>query len=115
MENNNDNFIEFHIVEILENSTKEQRLEKEEFWIQQYIENNIKLYNNQLKPTKKSKSDQIKSKIYEVNLISPTGEIVYSITNFKKFCEDHNMSRRSLQCLLDKKCRSIKGCNSITK
>lgn len=50
----NDNFIEFHIVEIMKNSTKEERLIREEFWINVAKENNIDLYNNQLDPTKEA-------------------------------------------------------------
>jgi len=123
----NDNFIEFHILEVMDNSTKAERLVQEEFWIDLYLGNGYKLYNNRLKPTKESQVwshnpeetrkklseltnvGQFKHKTYKVNLVSPTGEIVRSITNFKKFCEDNGMSRRGLNCLLEKKCRSIKG------
>ena len=48
-------FIEFHILEIMENSTKEERLIKEERWIQFAIANNVVLYNNQLLPTTENK------------------------------------------------------------
>lgn len=48
---NVDDFLEFHILEIMENSTKRERLLREEFWIDQYLKNGYKLYNKKLKPT----------------------------------------------------------------
>lgn len=50
------NFIEFHVLEILESSTKEERLIREEYWIRQAIENKIILYNLHLEPTKENKT-----------------------------------------------------------
>ena len=40
-----DNFLEFHVLEIMENSTKEERNKKEELWIATYKNNDYKLYN----------------------------------------------------------------------
>jgi len=51
-EQNNDNFIEFHILEVMENSSKEDRLIREEYWINEYKKQGIELYNSQLNPTK---------------------------------------------------------------
>lgn len=50
------NFIEFHILEILNDSTKEERLIREEYWIRFAIENNVALYNLHLEPTKENKA-----------------------------------------------------------
>lgn len=50
-----DNFIEFHILEVMENSTKLERLIREEYWIKFAQENNINLYNLYLEPTKENK------------------------------------------------------------
>lgn len=47
-----DYFLEFHILELMPNSTKEERLIREEYWIDQYLKNGTCLYNNQLTPTK---------------------------------------------------------------
>lgn len=54
-EQKNDDFIEFNVLEIMENSTKEERLIREEYWINEYKKKNIELYNSQLKPTKEPK------------------------------------------------------------
>jgi group I intron endonuclease len=45
-----DNFLEFHIIDIMENSTKEERNIKEEYWIKEYKENRYELYNIEEKP-----------------------------------------------------------------
>ena len=50
------NFIEFHILEIMENSIKSERLIREEYWITCALENNVNLYNFNLKPTKENKN-----------------------------------------------------------
>lgn len=47
-----DVFIEFNIVEILKNSTKQERLEREEYWIKFCKEEGIGIYNKNLEPTK---------------------------------------------------------------
>lgn len=51
-----DDFLEFRVLEILENSTKKERLIKEEFWINFALENGIELYNSNLEPTKEPKN-----------------------------------------------------------
>ena len=80
---NHSNFFEFHILEVMEDSTKEERLIKEEYWITQYQENNISLYNNQLKPTKESK---IWSSTLEKSKIKMR-KITRSVETRKKFSE----------------------------
>lgn len=40
-----DNFIEFHVIEIMENSSKEERNLREEHWISQYYNDREKCYN----------------------------------------------------------------------
>lgn len=45
-----DDFLEFHILEVMEGSTKEERNKREEHWIGEYIANGIQLYNIELKP-----------------------------------------------------------------
>ena len=47
-----DDFLEFHVLEVLENSTKEERNQKEELWIAQFADGNNSCYNMELKPTK---------------------------------------------------------------
>ncbi len=45
-----DNFLEFHIIELMENSTQEERTIREEYWISEYLKNDYKLYNFKLSP-----------------------------------------------------------------
>lgn len=54
-EQKNDNFIEFHVLEVMENSTKEERLIREEFWINKFKSDGVEIYNSQLKPTNEPK------------------------------------------------------------
>jgi group I intron endonuclease len=62
----NNNFLEFHIIEIMEGSTKEERKIREEFWINFCLKENIDLYNANLKPTTEfGNSDFRKGKKYE--------------------------------------------------
>lgn len=51
-EYNSDDFLEFSILEVMENSTKEERLIKEEWWINKFLEQGIELYNTNKRPTK---------------------------------------------------------------
>jgi group I intron endonuclease len=44
-----DNFLEFHILEVMECSTKQERNEREEWWIAEYKKNGYRLYNFQEK------------------------------------------------------------------
>ena len=50
-----DDFIQFSILELMPNSTREERNEREEEWITTYKNNNYSLYNVDLKPTKRGK------------------------------------------------------------
>jgi len=45
----------FEILEVMENSTKKERLIREEYYINFLLESGMELYNNQLQPTKESK------------------------------------------------------------
>lgn len=47
-----DNFLEFRIIETLPDSTKEERLCREEFWIEFANQENIAIYNKNYHPTK---------------------------------------------------------------
>lgn len=66
-----DNFLEFYILEIMGNSTKEQRLLREDVWIEKYLAQNIQLYNIHLKPSEQEcrfvtkQSESTKKKISE--------------------------------------------------
>jgi group I intron endonuclease len=48
----NDDFLEFHVVEVMEGSTKEERNAREEEWIGQFADGKQHCYNIELKPTK---------------------------------------------------------------
>jgi len=50
-ETGTDDFLEFSILEVMDNSTKEERLIKEEWWIQKLVDDGIQLYNANKKPT----------------------------------------------------------------
>lgn len=52
LERGTDDFLEFSVLELMENSTKEERLIREEWWIDKLIENGVELYNTNKKPTK---------------------------------------------------------------
>jgi len=47
-----DDFIYFGIIEVMNNSTKEERNVREEWWINTAQEHHINLYNKQMEPTK---------------------------------------------------------------
>lgn len=51
----NDDFIEFRILEVMSSSSKEERNLREKFWINHFQTNGIELYNHHLEPTKESK------------------------------------------------------------
>jgi hypothetical protein len=74
---NNDNFMEFHIIEVMKTSTKEQRLKREKYWIQQYVKNGIKIYNSNLEPT-------VESKIWSHNPKETKKKISASLKNNEK-------------------------------
>jgi group I intron endonuclease len=52
LEHGSDDFLEFSILELMENSTKQERLISEERWINKFIEDGFDLYNTNKKPTK---------------------------------------------------------------
>jgi group I intron endonuclease len=51
-----ENFLEFHILEVMNGSTKPERNIREEWWINQRLVSGEQLYNLNLEPTKDSKS-----------------------------------------------------------
>lgn len=50
-----DNFLEFSVIEVMISSTKEERLIREEWWIQKLMADGIELYNSNKTPTKEPK------------------------------------------------------------
>jgi group I intron endonuclease len=51
----NDNMFVFSVLEVMDKSTKEERLIREEWWIQKLIREGLELYNSNRNPTKESK------------------------------------------------------------
>lgn len=51
----NDDFLNFNVLEVMEVSTKFERLMREEWWIQKLIADGIELYNSNLEPTTEPK------------------------------------------------------------
>lgn len=52
----NDEFLEFHVLEVMENSTKEQRNVREEYWISQHYDKQDSCYNFQQKANSSERS-----------------------------------------------------------
>lgn len=50
-ETGTNDFLEFSVLEVMENSTKSERLTREEWWIQKLIIDGLQLYNVNKKPT----------------------------------------------------------------
>lgn len=61
LEQGNDDFIEFSILEVMENSTKLERLSREEWWIAKYLDEGAMLYNTNKTPTKEPKEHGLMS------------------------------------------------------
>lgn len=122
---NHDNFLEFHVLEIMENSTKEQRNKQEEYWIEQYLEKNYKLYNKKLKPTTETKinfishTEETKKKLSEINKGNPgfwTGKTRPKETNEKiSNSLKHFFQTESGKKLIEKTSKSLKGRNVHNK
>ena len=68
----NDNMFVFSVLEVMEKSSKEERLIREEWWIQKLIADGIELYNSNLEPTNEPKVS-----------ISPKGKRNSRATEFK--------------------------------
>jgi group I intron endonuclease len=51
----NDNMFVFSVLEVMEKSTKEERLIREEWWIQKLLNEGLELYNSNRNPTKEPK------------------------------------------------------------
>lgn len=52
LEQSSDDFLQFSILEVMKNSTKRERLIREEWWINKLIDEGICLYNSNKTPTK---------------------------------------------------------------
>jgi group I intron endonuclease len=52
LECGNDDFLEFAVLEVMENATKAERLLREEWWIHKYLNDGLELYNANKTPTK---------------------------------------------------------------
>jgi len=58
----NDNMFVFSILEVMEKSSKEERLLREEWWIQKLLKEGMELYNSNKTPTKEPKISGIPTK-----------------------------------------------------
>jgi group I intron endonuclease len=52
LECGNDDFLEFAVLEVMENATKAERLAREEWWISKFLAEGVELYNSNMTPTK---------------------------------------------------------------
>lgn len=52
LECGNDDFLEFAVLEVMESSTKAERLAGEEWWITKFLAEGVELYNSNMTPTK---------------------------------------------------------------
>lgn len=52
LECGNDDFLEFVVLEVMENATKAERLAREEWWISKFLSEGAELYNSNMTPTK---------------------------------------------------------------
>lgn len=59
LECSNDDFLEFVILEVMENSTKAERLAREEWWISKFLTEGAALYNSNMTPTKEPSKTSI--------------------------------------------------------
>jgi group I intron endonuclease len=59
LEQGNDEFLEFGILEVMENSTKAERLAREEWWISKFLTEGAALYNSNMTPTKEPSKTSI--------------------------------------------------------
>jgi group I intron endonuclease len=59
LECGNDDFLEFAVLEVMENATKAERLVREEWWIHKYLNDGLELYNTNKTPTKESAKSSV--------------------------------------------------------
>jgi group I intron endonuclease len=59
LECGNDDFLEFAVLEVMENATKAERLAREEWWISKLLDEGTTLYNSNITPTKEPSKTSI--------------------------------------------------------
>jgi len=100
------NFLEFHIIQTMENSTKKERNDSEEYWIKYYKQNGYNLYNFNEKDTRVDYENygakSPLSKSYNVDLYNQkTGEIIYGpIVGLRQTARELNLYHRDLLDLI---------------
>lgn len=67
------------------------------------------LKGRKISEEQKQRISQLNSKLYDIKLISLDGEIFGPIQNLTKFCRVHNLNRRHVITLINKKRKSHKG------
>lgn len=137
-----DNFIEFHILEVMTSSTKEKRNVREEYWINKYLKSGYQLYNKNLKPTKESKHNSkfnikkrsermlgnknpmfgktglknpMGKKYNNIQLLSADGKLYTCIFGLHKFCREHDLVATKLCAVLSGRRKSHKGWKLVSK
>lgn len=84
LEQGNDEFLEFGILEVMENSTKAERLAREEWWISKFLTEGAALYNSNMTPTKEPTATGIMSESAKVRMIkSKLGKRTSPATEYK--------------------------------
>lgn len=84
LEQGDDEFLEFGILEVMENSTKAERLSREEWWIQRFLMEGTELYNTNKTPTKEPTVNGIMSESAKARMIkSKLGKRLSPATEYK--------------------------------
>jgi group I intron endonuclease len=84
MEHGSDDFLEFTILEVMESSTKAERLAREEWWIEKLLGEGIELYNTNKTPTKEPIVNGIMSESAKARMIkSKLGKRTSPATEYK--------------------------------
>jgi len=117
------NFLEFHILEVLNEGTKKKRKSREKYWMKLYTQNGYYLYNFiQEKNGKYSYSAESKQKmsasqkgkhqltIYNnIELLSPDGTLYTKIEGIYGFAQKHDLNESHLVEVLKGKRKTHKG------
>jgi group I intron endonuclease len=88
----NDDFLEFHVIEVMDNSTKAQRKEQEEHWINQFYDKQISCYNFH-----KTASGNERS-CYSLTPEDTSKKLSQSLKNFMETNPEHK--RKSIEQLM---------------
>lgn len=84
LEQGNDEFLEFGILEVMESSTKAERLAREEWWISKFLTEGAALYNSNKTPTKEPIVNGIMSESAKARMIkSKLGKRTSPATEYK--------------------------------